>query len=99
MSIDNVSHGLRTEWPPSSSDGGHNRYLTDTGDSSVRLRGKCGGRPYNHNNRRRASTALAHRDGWRNGALSRVSELRHHFPRGEGGGEHLLEVLGQQATG
>ena len=88
-----------TEWSPSSSDGGHNRYLTDTGDSSVRVRGKCGGRPDNHSGRGRASTAPAHRDAWRSGALLQVSELRPHFPRGEGGGEHLLEVRGQQATG
>ena len=90
---------LGTEWLPSSSDGGHNRYLTDTGDSSGRLRGKCGGQPCNRNVRGRASPALAHRDEWRSGALSRVSALSPHFPRGEGGGEHLLEVRGQQTTG
>ena len=81
----NVSHGPGTEWPPSSSDGGRNHHLTDTGDTSVRLRGKCGDRLCNHSGRGRASTALAHRDAWLSGALSRVYALHPHFLRGEGG--------------
>ena len=84
---------------PLSSDGGHNHYLTDTGGSSVTLPVKCGGRLCNRNVRGRASTALAPRGAWRSGALSLVPVLRPHFTRGEGGGEHLLEVRGQQATG
>ena len=50
---------LGTEWPPSSSDGGHNRYPTDIGGNSGILRSKCGGRLCSCSARGRASTALA----------------------------------------
>ena len=70
MSIDSVSHGPRDWMAPSSSDGGHNHYPSDTGDSSGQLRGKCGNRPCSHSGHGRASTALVHRDEWQIGALS-----------------------------
>ena len=83
---------LGTGWLPSSSDGGHNHYPSDTGDSSGRLRSKCGNRPCSRSGRGRASSALAHQGGWQSGVLSRVSVLLPRFQGGECGGAHLLEV-------
>ena len=89
---------LGTVWPPSSSDGGHNRSPSDTGDNSVRLPSKYGDRIYNHTGRGRASIALARRDEWQSGAPVRVSALRPRFPGGEYGGAHLLVALDRPAT-
>ena len=90
---------LRTVWPPSSSDGGHNRSPSDTGDNSARLSSKCGDRIYNNTGCGRASIALARRDEWQSGAPVRVSVFRPRFPGGEYGGVHLLVALGRPETG
>ena len=90
---------LGTVWPPSSSDSGHNRSPSDTGDNSARSPSICGDRTCNRTGRERASTAPVRRDEWQNGAPVRVFAPRPRFPGGEYGGVYLLVELGRPATG
>ena len=84
---------LGTEWPPSSSDGGHNHSPFDTGDSSGRFPSKSGDWICSHTGRGIISKVLGRRDGWQNGALVRASWLPPLFPGGEHAGAHALEAL------
>ena len=90
---------LGNVWPPSSSDGGHNRSPSDTGDNSARSPSICGDRPCSRTGRERTSTALVHRGEWQNGAPVRISAPRPRSLRDEYGGGYPLVALGRPATG